>query len=108
MEYGHIGSGGNRAMMLILQMSRLEAIVDFIFSRIPLKRIQLANLKSISMTNRPMLSKCFFRDMNKGFSSHIATSPGAGHQWERDGRRGGAPAGQGPPDQHQVRDYDRQ
>ena len=108
MEYGHIGSGGNRAMMLILQMSRLEAIVDFIFSRIPLKRIQLANLKSISMTNRPMLSKCFFHDMDKEFSSHIVTLPGAGHQWERDGRRGGAPAGQGPPDQHQVRDYDRQ
>jgi len=31
-------------------------------------------------------------------------SAGAGHQWERDGRRGGAPAGQGPPDQHQVED----
>ena len=95
-------------MMLILQMSWLEAIVDFIFSRIPLKRIQLANLKSISMTNRPMLSKCFFHDMDKEFSSHIVTLPGAGHQWERDGRRGGAPAGQGPPDQHQVRDRDRQ
>ena len=90
--------------MLILQMSWLEAIVDFLFSRIPLKRIQLANLKSISMTNRPMLSKCFFHDRNKEFSSHIATFPGTGHQWERDGRRGGAPAGQGPPDQHQVRE----
>ena len=95
-------------MMLILQMSWLEAIVDFIFSRIPLKRIQLANLKLISMTNRAMLSKYFFHDTTNEFSSHIATSPGAGHQWERDGRRWGAPAGQGPPDQHQVRDYDRQ
>ena len=46
--------------------------------------------------------------MNKELSSHIVTLPGAGHQWERDGWRGGAPAGQGPPDQHQVRDYDRQ
>ena len=60
------------------------------------------------MSNRPMLSKYFFHDMNKEFLYHFAAFPGAGHQWERDGRRGGAPAGQGPPDQHQVRDYDRQ